>query len=65
MAFESHQKAARAQKEGWSKNEITPYKTTVKDKDGNEKEVMVTMDDGVRGETTLASLAKLKPAFDK
>jgi len=48
MACESHQKAANAQKHGWSKNEITPYKTMVQDKDGNEKEVLVDMDDGVR-----------------
>jgi acetyl-CoA acetyltransferase len=37
MAFESHQKAANSQKQGWSQREITPYTTTVKDKDGNEK----------------------------
>lgn len=65
MAVESHQKAAKAQKEGWSQKEITPYKTIVKDKDGNEKEVLVDKDDGVRGDTTLEGLGKLKPAFKK
>jgi acetyl-CoA acyltransferase 1 len=65
MAVESHQKAAHAQKMGWSKSEITPYETTIRDKEGNEKKVMVTMDDGVRPQTTLESLAKLKPAFKK
>jgi acetyl-CoA acyltransferase 1 len=45
------------------KKEITPYKTTIKDKDGNEKEVIVDTDDGIREETTLEGLAKLKPAF--
>lgn len=50
---------------GWSKQEITPYETTIKDKDGNEKKVMVDMDDGCRPQTTIASLAKLKPAFKK
>jgi acetyl-CoA acyltransferase 1 len=50
---------------GWSKEEITPYETTIKDKNGNEKKVMVTMDDGVRPETTVESLGKLKPAFKK
>lgn len=65
MAFESHQKAARANKEGWAQKEITPYKTMVKDKDGNEKEVLVDKDDGVRAETTLEGLKKLKPAFKK
>ena len=45
--------------------EITPYKTIIKDKDGNEKEVLVDHDDGVRKETTLEGLSKLKPAFKK
>ena len=63
MAFESHQKAARAQKEGWAKKEITPYKTFIKDKEGNQKEVLVDNDDGCRPETTVESLSKLKPAF--
>lgn len=37
----------------------------VKDKDGNEKEVVVTKDEGIRAKTTMESLAKLKPAFKK
>jgi acetyl-CoA acyltransferase 1 len=65
MAFESHQKAARALKEGWLQKEVTPYKTIVKDKDGKETEVLVDKDDGVRAETTLEGLKKLKPAFKK
>ena len=65
MAFESHQKAAHAQKMGWTKNEIKPYQTTVQDKDGNEQKVMVDSDDGIRADTTLAGLGKLKPAFKK
>lgn len=65
MAFESHQKAAHAQKMGWSQSEITPYKTIVKDKEGNEKEVLVDRDDGCRPQTTMATLAKLRPAFKK
>lgn len=43
--------------------EITPYETVTKDKDGKEVKVMVDKDDGVRPETTLEGLAKLKPAF--
>jgi acetyl-CoA acyltransferase 1 len=35
------------------------------DKDGNEKEVLVDRDDGIRPQTTMAGLAKLKPAFKK
>lgn len=65
MAFESHQKATRALKEGWLQKEITPYTTTIKDKDGNEKQVVVDKDCGVRPTTTLEGLAKLKPAFKK
>lgn len=37
----------------------------IKDKDGNEKEVLVDKDDGVRGETTLEGLGKLRAAFKK
>jgi len=65
MAFESHQKAALSQKNGWSKTEITPYKTIVKDEKGEQKEVIVDKDDGCRPETTVAGLGKLKPAFSK
>lgn len=65
MAVDSHQKAAYAQKQGWSVDEITVYKTMVTDKDGNEKEVTVDMDDGVRPQTSLQGLGKLKPAFKK
>lgn len=65
FAVESHRKAALAQKSGLFKEEIVPVKTTIKDKDGNEKEVTVTQDDGIREETTYESLSKLKPAFKK
>lgn len=37
----------------------------IKDKDGNEKEILVDKDDGIRGDTTLEGLGKLKPAFKK
>mmetsp|Transcript_11440 Transcript_11440/g.19336 ORF Transcript_11440/g.19336 Transcript_11440/m.19336 type:complete len:422 (-) Transcript_11440:132-1397(-) len=65
MAFESHQKATHAQKMGWTKEEITPYTTTIKDKEANEKEILVALDDGIRPQTTLEGLGKLKPAFKK
>jgi acetyl-CoA acyltransferase 1 len=58
-------KAAHALKQGWSKDEITPYKTIAQDKDGNEKEVMVEADDGCRPQTTIEGLGKLKAAFKK
>lgn len=40
-----------------------PVKTFVKDKDGKSKEVEVREDDGIRKETTIEGLNKLKPAF--
>jgi acetyl-CoA acyltransferase 1 len=61
MAFESNQKAHKAF--DLLKKEITPYKTLIKDKDGNAKEVLVDQDDGIRGNTTVEGLSKLKPAF--
>ena len=65
LAVESHEKAVRATQLGWSAKEITPYKTKVTDKDGNESEVVVDKDDGMRAGTSLQSLGKLKPAFKK
>lgn len=65
MAVDSNKKAANAQKNGWSAKEITPYESFVKDKDGNEKKIIVDKDDGVREDTTLESLGKLKAAFKK
>lgn len=37
----------------------------IKDKDGKEKEILVDRDDGVRAETTVEGLKKLKAAFKK
>ncbi|KAF9426661.1 3-ketoacyl-CoA thiolase with broad chain length specificity [Podila epigama] len=64
FAAASFQKAAKAQKEGKFDSEIVPVKTTIKDKDDNEKEIIVAKDDGIREGTTVESLAKLRPAFD-
>ncbi|KAK1937784.1 3-ketoacyl-CoA thiolase B [Phytophthora citrophthora] len=63
LAALSHAKAAAAQANGWFKEEITPVSTIIKDKDGNEKSVIISQDDGVRSGTTVEKLAKLKPAF--
>lgn len=65
MAYESNQKAANAQKQGWFAKEITPYESTVKDKDGNDVKILINKDDGIREETTIETLKKLKPAFSK
>ena len=48
FAAASHLKAAAASKAGLLQSEITPYTTKVKDKDGEEKEVRVDFDDGIR-----------------
>jgi acetyl-CoA acyltransferase 1 len=44
----SFQRAERAQKEGWFRNEIVPFKAFVREQDGSQKEVIVTQDEGIR-----------------
>ncbi|KAJ8652630.1 hypothetical protein O0I10_011708 [Lichtheimia ornata] len=66
FAVASHKKAAAAQAAGYFKEEIIPVKATVYDKDGeNPKEVLVDQDDGIRANSSVESLAKLKPVFKK
>lgn len=65
FAASSQQKAVAAQKAGLLPGEVTPVKTKIKDDDGNEKEVIVKLDEGMREGTTKELLAKLKPAFQK
>jgi len=62
FAFDSFRKAGEAQKAGFFKEEIVPVKVKITDADGNEKEIVVENDDGIRP-TPLESLKKLKPAF--
>ena len=67
FAVESHRKAHRAIQEGKFKDEIVPV--TVKerfiDENGKlrEKEIVFDTDEGVRPDTSLEVLAKLKPVF--
>lgn len=63
MAEISHAKAAKAQQQGWFDAEIVPVTTKVKDKDGNEKTVVIAKDEGIRPGTNMEILSKLKPAF--
>ena len=63
FACESQRKALASQENGDFEAEITPVKTKVTLKDGSEKEILVTKDEGVRKGTTVARLAKLKSAF--
>jgi acetyl-CoA C-acetyltransferase len=58
IALESQQRAARAISEGRFKEQIVPVEVKVK----REKKAFDT-DEHVRGDTTLESLAKLRPAF--
>lgn len=59
FALESHQKAVKAQKEGWFEREIMPI--ILSHSDGTQ--MRVQQDEGPRQETTLEKLGALKPAF--
>jgi acetyl-CoA C-acetyltransferase len=59
FAARSHQLAATAQKNGAFAEEITPV--TIPQRKGDP--VVITEDEGVRPETTVEVLAKLRPAF--
>jgi acetyl-CoA acyltransferase 1 len=63
MAVNSHAKASAAQAKGNFNEEIVPIKTQVIE-NGKAKDIVVSQDDGIRKETTLATLGKLKPAFN-
>ncbi|XP_004676369.1 PREDICTED: 3-ketoacyl-CoA thiolase, peroxisomal [Condylura cristata] len=63
FALASQQKAARAQRKGCFQAEIVPVTTTVHDDKGSEKRITVAQDEGIRPNTTMEGLAKLKPAF--
>ncbi len=59
MACESHAKAAAAQKAGYFKDQIIPIETV----DAEGKPVILSEDDGIRENTNMEGLAKLKPCF--
>ncbi len=66
FSYESHMKAWKAQKEGKFKEEIVPVKTKViKYEDGIQKieEVILDWDEGIRPDTSMEALSKLKPVF--
>ncbi|KAH7429777.1 hypothetical protein KP509_09G065900 [Ceratopteris richardii] len=65
-AVVSHARAAAATAKGKFKDEIIPVETKLVDpKSAEEKSVLISVDDGIRPETSLASLSKLKPVFKK
>jgi len=61
LAAMSHERAAKAQKDGLFDAEIV--KVEIPQRKGDP--LLFTMDEGVRGETTIDSLGALRPAFDK
>ena len=68
FAFESHQKAAAAIDKGKFKDQIVPVEVDdVYVKDGKKitSSHIVDMDEGVRRDTTIEGLAKLRPVFKK
>lgn len=58
ISLESHQRAARATEEGRFESQIAPVPVTV---EGVEE--AMTVDEGIRWDTSLEKLASLKPAF--
>lgn len=61
FAAQSHQKAAEAWKNGVFDNEVVPV--SIPQRKGDP--VVVSTDEGVRGDTTAESLGRLRPAFSK
>jgi acetyl-CoA C-acetyltransferase len=61
FALQSHQKAARAQAEGWTQAEILPFRLppSRKHPDGE----LFAQDEALRPDSNLASLSALKPVF--
>ena len=58
FSLESQQKAARAQAEGRFVSEIVPVELKVK-----KETIIFKEDEGIRGDSTIDALAKLRPAF--
>lgn len=67
FAYNSHQKAINAIKNGYFKDQIVPIKVEETYLDENEKkktrEYIVDNDEGPRADTSMEALAKLRPVF--
>lgn len=66
LALRSHMNAAAAQKAGKFDEEIVPVATTRWTTDNGRprrEEINLVADEGIRADTSLAALAKLRPAF--
>ena len=62
FAVESHQKAAKAQSNGWFNEETVSVEVPAK---GRQPAVLFDKDETIRGDTSLEKMAKLKPVFRK
>lgn len=71
LSAHSHQRAAHAQKSGYFKNEILPIKVWQRQGPpaaagaaaSDRVQVTVDQDDGIRGDTTVEALGKIRSAF--
>jgi len=61
FSAQSHQRAARATTEGRFENELVPV--AIRDDEGKDTDERITTDEGIRPDSTVETLAKLKPAF--
>lgn len=62
FAVQSHQRAAEATKQGWFKNEIV---AVTGEQCFDKKSPGVSADEGIRADTTIEGVSKLRPAFEK
>jgi acetyl-CoA acyltransferase len=61
FSVRSHQRAAQATAEGRFERELIPV--AIKDDDRNDTDELITTDEGIRPDSSVETLAKLKPAF--
>lgn len=61
-AVESHRKAGQAQSDGWFNEEIVPVEVPAA---GRQPAVLFEHDETIRPDTSVAKIARLKPAFRK
>jgi acetyl-CoA acyltransferase len=61
FSAESHRRAARATAEGRFSREIVPVH--VRDEEGHDTDELFTSDEGIRPDSSVETLGKLKPAF--
>ncbi len=61
FSVRSHQNAARATAEGRFENELIPV--AIRDDEGKDTDEFISTDEGIRPDSSVESLANLKPAF--